>query len=113
MPIALMYHDVIAGGRQSGFCGTGAEHYKLAREEFLDHLAAMSVALDGGGFSLVGDDPGSAPVRRYLTFDDGGVSAYTDVADLLEARGWRGHFFVTTDRIGTAGFLDDRQIRDL
>jgi peptidoglycan/xylan/chitin deacetylase (PgdA/CDA1 family) len=41
------------------------------------------------------------------------VSAHTHVAPLLEARGWRGIFFITTDRIGTRGFLDAEQIRDL
>jgi len=48
-----------------------------------------------------------------LTFDDGGVSAFSPIADLLEEFGWRGHFFITTDRIGTPGFLDQRQIVEL
>jgi peptidoglycan/xylan/chitin deacetylase (PgdA/CDA1 family) len=48
-----------------------------------------------------------------LTFDDGGVSYYTIVADRLEARGWRGHCFVSTDFIGRPGFLSADQIRDL
>lgn len=47
-----------------------------------------------------------------LTFDDGGASAL-DVAVLLEARGWRGHFLVTTGRIGTPGFLDADGVREL
>jgi peptidoglycan/xylan/chitin deacetylase (PgdA/CDA1 family) len=48
-----------------------------------------------------------------LTFDDGGCSAHELVADLLEERGWRGIFFVTTDWIGKSGFLNLMQIRDL
>src|ERR1039458_5638385 len=32
---------------------------------------------------------------------------------LLEDRGWRGHFFITTDRIGTPGFLTESELRDL
>ena len=35
------------------------------------------------------------------------------IADLLEARGWRGHFFITTDRIGTPGFLTRGAVREL
>lgn len=52
-------------------------------------------------------------VPLLLTFDDGGVSAASYVADALDRAGWRGHFFVTTDRIGTSAFLDARQIREL
>ena len=48
-----------------------------------------------------------------ITFDDGGVSYYTLAADRLERRGWRGHCFVSTDFIGTPGFLDAAQIREL
>jgi peptidoglycan/xylan/chitin deacetylase (PgdA/CDA1 family) len=48
-----------------------------------------------------------------ITFDDGGVSYHTLIADRLEARGWRGHCFVTTGCIGRRGFLDAAQIRDL
>ena len=48
-----------------------------------------------------------------FTFDDGGVSYYTVVADRLEAQGWRGHCFVSTDFIGQRGFLTAAQIREL
>jgi peptidoglycan/xylan/chitin deacetylase (PgdA/CDA1 family) len=48
-----------------------------------------------------------------LTFDDGGASAYHVIADLLERRGWRGHFFIPTDYIGRPEFLSVSQIRDL
>jgi peptidoglycan/xylan/chitin deacetylase (PgdA/CDA1 family) len=48
-----------------------------------------------------------------MTFDDGGASYYTVVADRLEAFGWRGHCFIPTSKIGSAGFLDKRQIVEL
>ena len=48
-----------------------------------------------------------------LTFDDGGTSAYEPIADELESKGWRGHFFVTTDMIGNSTFLSPRQICEL
>jgi peptidoglycan/xylan/chitin deacetylase (PgdA/CDA1 family) len=48
-----------------------------------------------------------------FTFDDGGVSALTEIADRLQTLGWRGHFFITTDRIGQPGFLSADQIREL
>jgi len=37
----------------------------------------------------------------------------TETAPMLERRGWRGHFFVTTDRIGGPGFLSREEIRAL
>ena len=49
----------------------------------------------------------------FLTFDDGGESAYTTIAPLLERRSWRGHFFVTTSYVGRPGFLTAHQIRVL
>ena len=48
-----------------------------------------------------------------ITFDDGGVSAYTQVAEILEQFDIFGHFFVTSDYIGKTGFLSDGQIREL
>jgi peptidoglycan/xylan/chitin deacetylase (PgdA/CDA1 family) len=35
------------------------------------------------------------------------------LAERLEARGWRGYCFVSTNQIGVRGFLDARQIREL
>jgi peptidoglycan/xylan/chitin deacetylase (PgdA/CDA1 family) len=48
-----------------------------------------------------------------ITVDDGGLSYYTVVADRLEQLGWRGHCFVSSRFIGTRGFMDGRQLREL
>jgi peptidoglycan/xylan/chitin deacetylase (PgdA/CDA1 family) len=32
---------------------------------------------------------------------------------MLERRGWRGHFFITTSRIGSPGFLTAAEVREL
>jgi peptidoglycan/xylan/chitin deacetylase (PgdA/CDA1 family) len=110
-----MYHDVVVAGdlASSGFSGAGADIYKLDRDEFIGHLAGMPFPPSTvNNFGTVSEPTGPrGPV--FLTFDDGGVSAYTDVAPILEDRGWRGLFFVTTDRIGTPGFLNARQICQL
>lgn len=100
MPIALMYHDVLDGpdAGASGFPGAGAARYKLTCAAFDDHLSAIARAV-------------TAP--PVLTFDDGGASAFTCIADRLESRGWRGHFFITTDRIGAPGFVTADQLRAL
>lgn len=111
--IVLEYHDVVHGDFSgSGFPGVAADSYKLAAADFEAHLAALVgvPATVGGDVRALGDGHTSPPV--VLTFDDGGVGA-CGAADLLERRGWLGHFFVTTERIGTPGFLTTAQLRDL
>jgi peptidoglycan/xylan/chitin deacetylase (PgdA/CDA1 family) len=99
--VYLLFHDVYASDpRESGFSSPAADRYKLAIPEFDRELA-----------SLVAAAPRSLPFS--LTFDDGGSSFYTVIADRLEALGWRGHFFVVTDRIDRTGFLTRGQIREL
>ncbi|MBI4487154.1 MAG: polysaccharide deacetylase family protein, partial [Acidobacteria bacterium] len=51
-------------------------------------------------------------LRAVITFDDGGMSALR-AADLLDEHGLRGHFFITTNYIGSRGFVDWRDLRDL
>ena len=38
---------------------------------------------------------------------------YTQIADALERRGWRGHFFVTAGQVGTPTFVSGAQMREL
>lgn len=106
--ISIMYHDVVDGDvASSGFSGEGADVYKLDRHEFAQHLDSIHRPAD-----VLGREAGSR-MPLFLTFDDGGVSAHSHIAPMLEERGWRGHFFITTDRIGEPGFLDAEQIREL
>ncbi len=111
---SIMYHDVVenADFESSGFPGEGAHVYKLRREDFTRHLDAIAAATQGVTTlrELVRNVKGN-PV--LLTFDDGGVSFHHPIAGLLEDRGWRGHFFITTDRIGTPGFLSESEVREL
>jgi peptidoglycan/xylan/chitin deacetylase (PgdA/CDA1 family) len=115
MIISLLYHDVVESGNHSssGFPGRDAALYKLIRPEFERHLQAIAEQTQSSAVSLLT----SSEQRIYgqallFTFDDGGVSAML-VADLLEAQGWRGHFFITTDYIGRTGFLTISHIREL
>ena len=112
--IALLYHDIVPTGEYSlsGFQSADANIYKLDCDEFKSHLGEIA--------RFAKQQPGDASnaielawARLLLTFDDGGVSAILYVAELLDAFGWRGHFFITTGKIGTPGFLDESQIRTL
>jgi peptidoglycan/xylan/chitin deacetylase (PgdA/CDA1 family) len=113
--LAIMYHDVVENTdfTSSGFPGEGAHVYKLRREDFERHLDAIAAAIPANtvSFMVARREWNVTPV--FLTFDDGGTSALHPTADLLERRGWHGHFFVTTDRIGTPGFLNADAIREL
>jgi peptidoglycan/xylan/chitin deacetylase (PgdA/CDA1 family) len=120
MLTSFIYHDVVADGKpqDSGFTGAAADSYKLDNKLFGAHLEAIqaaSAAAPAVRFAV--DDlvaaAEDAPRRVLLTFDDGGVGAIRCTADLLEARGMRGLFFVTTDYIGTRGFVGDADIRAL
>jgi peptidoglycan/xylan/chitin deacetylase (PgdA/CDA1 family) len=113
--IALLYHDIVTQGHfsSSGFSGGDADIYKFEVEEFDRHLDAIGSAAGKFSVSTINRhkiNSGRNPV--LLTFDDGGAGALL-AADLLERRGWRGHFFVTTDCIGRPEFLSRAEIRGL
>jgi peptidoglycan/xylan/chitin deacetylase (PgdA/CDA1 family) len=116
MPLTLLYHDVVPREQSdaSGFSGGDAARYKLTPDVFRQHIAALQ--------RIAGSAPALAPQVVHfsggkpawlLTFDDGGVTAYDPIADILEANGWRGHFFITVDYIGRPSFVTSEQIRAL
>jgi peptidoglycan/xylan/chitin deacetylase (PgdA/CDA1 family) len=108
---AFAYHDVTDDPQDSGFHGAGALPFKLDRAAFARHLDAIAEAKARP--ALVTGIDGAAPGRvLLLTFDDGGASAL-HAGDELCRRGWRGHFFIVTGRIGTRAFLDAAGIRYL
>jgi len=119
--ITLEYHDVVDAGdfSSSGFTQPGADSYKLTTAAFDEHLAALAAtgtAADAAADEIVGSVVGAADGQRarvLLTFDDGGRSALTEIAPRLEALGWRGHFFMTSSRVGTTGFLGADDLREL
>lgn len=113
---SLMYHDVVDPGDYdaSGSSIVGANAYKMDRADFARHLDAIAKAVNPASVVKADEFDGwgkSRPV--FITFDDGGASAYTPIAGMLEQHGWRGHFFITTDWIGTRGFVTAEQIREL
>ncbi len=115
--ITLMYHDAVEsnGFDDSGFPGSGPALYKLDVHEMEAHFHRIA-ALIPEPPALVSDVRQGKPGDRtplLLTFDDGGVSAATHIADLLDRRGWRGHFLIIAGRVGYPAFLTSSQIQDL
>ena len=107
----LLFHDVLHGSAVSGFQRRAAVPYKItttAFEGILDAIAA-SPASPRRIFDCA--FPPSSDCL-FLTFDDGGSSACS-VSQLLNDRGWSGHFLITTSRIGDPRFVSESDIRRL
>lgn len=110
--IALMYHDIVAAKdfASSGFAGADADIYKLEAARFSEHLKAIS---DEKIAAVSAFEPESESENIFITFDDGGRGAIEHAAGILEKHGWRGHFFIATDRIGMDGFVNEDEIKEL
>jgi peptidoglycan/xylan/chitin deacetylase (PgdA/CDA1 family) len=114
--LTLLFHDVVPEGRwsDSGFVSADADLYKLSCDQFRSHLECLRRNLPGKFTTAPEVLAGTVPGYPFLlSFDDGGVSAATYIADMLEEFGWRGHFLVTAGRVATPGFLQAAQMRAL
>lgn len=117
---SLMYHDVVPAMAlaSSGFDSPDANTYKVDAWTFERHLAAISSAVAEAAIERVTSPrqlawrKPSDPPAVLLHFDDGGACALR-VADTLERASWRGFFHITTDRIGTRGFVTISDVRAL
>jgi hypothetical protein len=109
----LLFHDVVPEGEwsSSGFQGADADVYKLSCKDFERHLSAIPTEISTSVTTVVQLQTESSLQKPVLiTFDDGGVSALSYAAGILEKFGWRGHFLITVGRIGTPGFLTAPEI---
>jgi hypothetical protein len=110
--ISLLLHDVyVDDPAESGFVDPLAHRYKLRSDECDRLLAAMDA--ERPSVTVVASAAGVHHPAVALTVDDGGKSFASLLADRLEARGWRGHAFMTTSMIGRPGFLTAADLRDL
>jgi len=108
---SLAFHEVTDDQRSTGFQRRGARPYTCTPARFSEHLDAIA---RGPLVPALAPALDTAPTRRalLLTFDDGGRSALY-AADQLERRGWLGHFFVVTARLGGRTFLEPAAVREL
>lgn len=114
--VSLLFHDVyVRHPGESGFASPAADRYKLSLAEFDRQLANVAeLGLAPCRFTSQAEiTVDSSDSCLMVTVDDGGASYFTIVADRLEALGWRGHCFVSTDFIGKRGFLTVTQLREL
>jgi len=103
--LSLMYHCVYSDDEKStGFQNNSAFIYKISEYAFRKQVEIISKYLIKNKINL------SYPI---FTFDDGGVSFYENIAPILEKFDQRGLFFISTQYIGSKGFLTKEQIFDL
>lgn len=105
------YHEVTDDPAAAGFQRPGALPYKHAPAAFARDLDAIARGPHAPE-RVIDLDLAAAAQHVLVTFDDGGKSAVA-IADLLAARGWKGHFFIVTGLIGTRTFLTAQEVRSL
>jgi peptidoglycan/xylan/chitin deacetylase (PgdA/CDA1 family) len=99
--LALLYHEVIDDYSESGFQNKDNLAYMHKTEVFREHVNLVLKKIEEN------------PALNYqFTFDDGGISNLKS-ARILEEKGLKGIYFITTKRIGTPGFLSEEDIRTL
>jgi peptidoglycan/xylan/chitin deacetylase (PgdA/CDA1 family) len=91
--IVLNFHCI---GKPKRELADGEEDVCVDRQEFVEILDAVS---------------GRGDVR--LTFDDGNSSDVTEALPELTRRGLRAQFFICPARLGTDGFVDQDDVREL
>jgi peptidoglycan/xylan/chitin deacetylase (PgdA/CDA1 family) len=110
--MSFLFHEVTDSPSTTGFQTPGAAAYKHGCRQFEDNLRVIAMAQEEIALVTKLDSASDGGRLILLTFDDGGKSAM-HIADRIESRGWRGHFFVTTNQIGTKYFLSAGEIREL
>jgi peptidoglycan/xylan/chitin deacetylase (PgdA/CDA1 family) len=107
--VCLMYHDVLPA---TNAAGGGPERFAVPLESFERMLDTIAEAgYRGCSLSAAVAAPGQRLVA--ITFDDGSVSQFACALPALVARGMTATFFVTTDWIGTPGYMSWDQLRQM
>lgn len=113
--IGLLLHDVTDAPCSSGFKQPTAAKYKHSVKAFREYLNVVQQS----GLPVIGSVPDTfsdlsktPQTIVQFTFDDGGAAALA-TADLLDEKGWKGLFFITTGLIGTLGFMTSAQVQEL
>lgn len=108
--LTFLYHEAVDNPDESGFQRRSALPYKHKVQEFYDNIDIIVknrkniITVDK--FSELSDE------ATLITFDDGGKSAML-IADYLDKKQIKGHFFITTSLINDPYFLSKEQVLNL
>lgn len=99
--VCLMYHDILP---EVGTRGGGPERFTVTSSNFEAMLETIaSEGYHGCTLTEALDEPAGS--RVAITFDDGNAGQFEHGARLLAKHGMTATFFVTTDWVGTPGFV--------
>ncbi len=110
--LVLMFHGL--EGAHSRATGYAADpHYTFPASRFgslLDRLMSEGFSI-GSARDLLSEKRTSPAV--CLSFDDGDRSNFEEAFSLLQARGLTADFFINPGRVGSAGFMDWTQAKQM
>ena len=109
MPDTAIPPDAIAAYKATDFCVDGDMPFILHIGEPCAALAALFAKENYASCAFI------SPCNPFGETADSNQNDARQAAfgRMLEARGWRGHFFVTTGRVGAPTFLSPEQVREL
>jgi peptidoglycan/xylan/chitin deacetylase (PgdA/CDA1 family) len=105
----FLFHEIVDDVSESGFQRKSAEPYKHQKKVFYETIEEIiSNSTNISNLNILND----SKISVMITFDDGGKSAM-EIADFLDTKNIKGHFFITTAYIGNKFFLKEAQIKEL
>lgn len=107
--VCLMYHDVVPGVPGNG---GGPDRFSVSVDAF-DEMLLTIEETGHAGCSLESALARHDKPRVAITFDDGTAGQFEHAVPALRARDMTATFFVTTDWVGTPGFMTWSQLRQL
>ena len=110
--VFLMYHEIELPGRPLCQSEPGYVRYILTDQTFRDQMQWMK---DSGfrGLSVTEALRFSPEPSVAITFDDGCESDLIAAAPVLRAAGFHATFYITAGFLGTPGYLNREQLREL
>ena len=109
----LMYHEVLSNIEAKKTAQRMTQAYIMSDDMFEKQIEALT---SKGYSSLLFDDVSQVDSDgKYvvLTFDDGLFGNYKYVLPILQKYGFKAIFFITTDLIGTDGYMDWAELLEL
>src|ERR1700688_4992941 len=110
--VFLMYHELELAGRKLCQSDPGYVRYILPVEAFREQMDSLKKS-GWGGLNVTGALRYPAGRNVCITFDDGCETDLIAAAPVLREFGFNATFYLTAGFLGTPGFLNATQVREL